>query len=291
MPMRPIFEYDDVLNRPVEAFYFDTRRDPLPVEPHFHYFIEVLYMTEGEIEVTCNEKTYLLNPGDLIFMPPLAMHSIYRKSKEDCRYAVLKFSADRIRLHGDYLPRIGTIYQNPAMSRHLPIFFAKGSIPGFDPNLFTEKCIDEVTEHKYGYDSILYAKISEFLVELLRYWHENGYDSELKPFDNTGEYSVHSIILYISEHIGENLSVNRLAEMCHMSYSYFAKTFHKLYGQSCKEYMEFLRLTKAEKLLLFTDYDLNYISEETGFADCSHFIRCFKKKYEMTPKQFRKVNR
>lgn len=291
MFMRPIFEYDDVLNRPVEAFYFDTRKYPLPVESHFHYFIEVLYMTEGEIEVTCNEKTYFLKPGDFIFMPPLAMHSIYRKSKEDCRYAVLKFSADRIRLHGDYLPRIGTIYQNPALSRHLPICFSKDSIPGFDPDLFTKKCIEEVAERKYGYDSILYAEISEFLVELLRYWHENGYDSELKPFDNTGEYSVHSIILYISEHIGENLSVNELAQMCHMSYSYFAKTFHKLYGQSCKEYMEYLRLTKAEKLLLFTDYDLNYISEETGFADCSHFIRVFKKKYEMTPKQFRKVNR
>jgi AraC-like DNA-binding protein len=289
--MRPIFEYDDVLNRPVEAFYFDTRKYPLPVEPHFHYFIEVIYMTEGEIEVICNEKAYILKPGDFIFMSPLAMHSIYRKSKEDCRYAVLKFSADRIRLHGDYLPRIGTIYQNPAMSKHLPIFFEKDSIPGFDPDLFTRKCIAEVTERKYGYDSILYAGISEFLVELLRYWHEHGYDSELKPFDNTGEYSVHSIILYISEHIGENISVNELAEMCHMSYSYFAKTFHKLYGQSCKEYMEFLRLTKAEKLLLFTDYDLNYISEETGFADCSHFIRVFKKKYEMTPKQFRKVNR
>ena len=146
-------------------------------------------------------------------------------------------------------------------------------------------------DRKYGYDSILYAKISEFLVELLRYWHENGYDEELKPFDNTGEYSIHNIILYIGEHIGENLSVNDLAELCHMSYSYFAKTFHKLYGQSCKEYMEFLRLTKAEKLLLFTDYDLNYISEETGFSDCSHFIRVFKKKYEMTPKQYRKVNR
>ena len=289
--MRPIFEYDDVLNRPVEAFYFDSAKYPLPIDAHFHYFIEVLYMHKGRIEVTCNDEKYEMGKGDFILMPPLAMHSIYQLSEESCLYAVLKFSADRIRLHGDYLPRIGTLFQNPAMSVHLPVYFPKDAVPGFDCGAFADKCIEEMKDRKYGYDSILYAEISEFLVELLRYWHENGYDEELKPFDNTGEYSIHNIILYIGEHIGENLSVNDLAEMCHMSYSYFAKTFHKLYGQSCKEYMEFLRLTKAEKLLLFTDYDLNFISEETGFSDCSHFIRVFKKKYEMTPKQYRKVNR
>ena len=288
--MRALFEYDDVLNRPVEAFYFDTRRVPLPFETHLHYFIEVLYMVEGKIAVTCNDICYEMECGDMIFMPPLAMHSIHQLSKEDCRYAVIKFSADRIRLHGDYLPRIGTVFQNPSMSKDLPIFFPKGTIRDFDLDRFTEKCIQEIQEKRYGYDSVLYSILSEYLVCLLRYWRDAGFEEFLKPFDNTGEYSIHNIILYIGEHLNENLNVSELADMCHMSYSYFAKTFHKLYGQSCKEYIEFLRLSKAENLLLFTDYDLNYISEETGFSDCSHFIRVFKKKYEMTPKQLRKEN-
>ena len=72
-----------------------------------------------------------------------------------------------------------------------------------------------------------------------------------------------------------------------MSYSYFAKMFLKYYGQSCKQYIEFIRLSKVENFLLFTDYDLNYIAAETGFADCSHLIRTFKKHYQITPKQFR----
>ena len=289
--MRALFEYDDVLNRPVEAFYFDTRKNHLPVENHLHYFIEVIYMYEGSIAVICNDKRYELKCGDMIFMPPLATHAIYRLSEENCRYAVIKFSADRIRLHGDYLPGISSLFQDPSLSKNLPIFFPEGSLKDYDAGKFCVKCIEELAEKKYGYDSILYSAISEYLVTLLRYWHEAGYDESLKPFDNSKEYTIHNIILYIGEHLDENISVSDLAEMCHMSYSYFAKTFHKLYGQSCKEYMEFLRLSKAENLLLFTDYDLNYISEETGFADCSHFIRVFKKKYEMTPKRFRKENR
>ena len=72
-----------------------------------------------------------------------------------------------------------------------------------------------------------------------------------------------------------------------MSYSYFAKKFHELYGQSYKDYIEFIKLSKVKALLLFTNFDLNYISQETVFSDCSHLIRTFRKKTGITPKQFR----
>ena len=44
-------------------------------------------------------------------------------------------------------------------------------------------------------------------------------------------------------------------------------------------------------LLLFTGFDLNYISQENGFSDCSHLIHAFKKQYRMTPHQYRLKHR
>ena len=76
-----------------------------------------------------------------------------------------------------------------------------------------------------------------------------------------------------------------------MSYPYFAKCFRELYGQSCKKYIEFIRMCKAEDLLISTGLDLNYISQETGFSDCSHFIKALKQKNGVTPKQYRKQHR
>ena len=76
--------------------------------------------------------------------------------------------------------------------------------------------------------------------------------------------------------------------MCNMSYSYFAKNFKQYYGRSCKEYIEFIRVSKAADLLLFTDFDLSYISQETGFSDSSHLIKIFRKWKGVTPKQFKK---
>ena len=89
----------------------------------------------------------------------------------------------------------------------------------------------------------------------------------------------------------EPLEVQQLAEMCHMSYSNFARLFRENYGRSCKEYIKYIRLNKAQDLLLNSDYDLDYIAQETGFFDCSHFIRTYKKWRGITPKQERMQNR
>ena len=99
------------------------------------------------------------------------------------------------------------------------------------------------------------------------------------------------ILEYIDTHSAEPLEVQQLAEMCHMSYSNFARLFRENYGRSCKEYIKYIRLNKAQDLLLNSDYDLDYIAQETGFFDCSHFIRTYKKWRGITPKQERMQNR
>lgn len=76
--------------------------------------------------------------------------------------------------------------------------------------------------------------------------------------------------------------------MCHLNYSHFAKLFRENYGRSCKEYIEYIRMNKAQDLLLNSYFDINYIAQETGFYDCSHFIRQYKKWRGITPKQERK---
>ncbi|MBU5479087.1 AraC family transcriptional regulator [Eubacterium sp. MSJ-13] len=69
-----------------------------------------------------------------------------------------------------------------------------------------------------------------------------------------------------------------------MSHSNFAGSFRQLYNQSYKEYIEFIQLNRTADLLIFNNLDLNYISQETVFSDCSHLIRSFKHQKGMTPK-------
>lgn len=288
--MNYLYEQEDLLNSPIEAFYYDTATQPFPIESHWHYYAETIYIFEGNAWITCNGKSHVLNAGELIFLPPQAMHSIFTTTDRPLRYGVLKFDPNRINLSGEYLPKVNALFRSITKEPDFPLTFSNEDFPEFSLHDFFIHCMKEMEEKRYGYDCYLFSGISLLILQMLRNWKEHGLLEQLEYNKKSDDSSIHDVLMYIDEHSHEKLVVEDLAKMCHMSYSYFAKTFHRLYGQSCKEYIESVRLGKAENLLLFTSHDLNYISNETGFSDCSHFIRVFKRKYHMTPKQYRTTN-
>ena len=282
-----LFEYSDTLNNPFEAFIFDTRVNSFPVQSHWHYFVEIILVLEGTVWVNCNQENFVLNPNEMIFFQPQAVHSLYATTPQPIKYVVLKFDMNRLSHSGNYLPKMSSVFFSASKEDNLPITFTQSDFGSFSlQNLFLN-CVDEIDKKEYGYDSYLEYSLSIRMLEILRIWRRHGFCPEANSYAVEHDYTINDILEYIDKHSHENIRVEELAEMCHMSYSYFAKTFHKLYGQSCKGYIEFIRLNKVENLLLFTNYDLNYISNETGFADCSHLIRIFKRKYGVTPKQYR----
>ena len=73
-----------------------------------------------------------------------------------------------------------------------------------------------------------------------------------------------------------------------LSESHFMKYFKKTMGTSFIDYLNDYRLTKASRLLVTSENSVLEIAIETGFENLSYFIRLFKKKYSMTPNQYRK---
>ncbi|MBR1673881.1 MAG: helix-turn-helix transcriptional regulator [Eubacterium sp.] len=300
--MAEIFEYSDRLNSPVEAFYCSSDGLRLPVAAHWHYFVEMLYMLEGSVTVICNGVPYKLTPGKLLLIPPQVVHSITHDNNHSFLYTCIKYSASHIRLVEGYLPNLHILFQK-LMQREVPplLFSAEEFFYQTSDNLSTDRLspinntvcnlmkdiINEVEQRPYGYLTLIFSRLTALILEILRLWYNCGIPLQTELPTETDTYSIQDVAIYIDKHSSEDLKVDDLAGMCNMSYSYFAKVFHRQYGQSCKQYIEFIRLTKAENLLLFTNYDLNTIAEETGFSDSSHLIRCFRRLYHITPKQYR----
>lgn len=287
LTMKTLFEFGDILHSPIETFYCSSDTFRLPMEAHWHYFVEIIYMQEGSVMTTCNDTTYRLTKGQVILLPPQAMHSFYSDDGNAFRYAGVKFNLNRILLSGSYLPNLNYAFHQVVKMDCPPIVFTEEDLPDFNLEAFFDTVVIETQEKRYGYNAYIYSLFSTFILRILRIWHDRGICFESKSISENEELNIHDVLIYIDEHSQENINVEDLAHHYHMSYSYFAKLFRKHYGQSCKQYIEFVRLSKVENLLLFTDYDLNYIANETGFADCSHLIRTFKKHYQITPKQFR----
>lgn len=287
--MNNLFEYIDILHSPVECFEYSHHDWFFPIRSHWHYYIELIYCTSGSVIVTCENFAYHLQPGDMVFIPPLALHSIFGHDKNEAfDITVVKFNPAKLTLTGDYLPNLNTLFKAKSLWKELNFNFKQQDFETIDLALFFEECVSEYDHKHYGYDSYLYSCLSGLMIMLLRKWFSVTPDlpDKIKK-QETSEFSFADVLVYIDSHSDSNINIKELAEQCNMSYSYFAKTFKLQYGQSCKQYIESVRLSKVENLLLFTDYDLTYIAEETGFSDCSHLIRSFKRKNGTTPKQFR----
>ena len=284
--MNVLMEQQDTLHAPYEAFLYDSCHNVFPIKAHWHYFMELIYMESGTGLITCDGKEYLVRPGDLILFHPQSVHSIY-SAQEQLIYSVLKFDINNLHINSSYTPHLGSIFKSAVNDEKAPVYFPAHLWYDYPISQNFRACIQEISDKDYGYDIRIQAIVSTLLIEVLRIWRANGFDTDRVIPASPDISSLYTIVEYIDAHSNEPLMVKDLADRCNMSYSYFASSFKQLYGQSCKDYIEFIRISKVKDYLLFTSFDLSYISQDTGFSDCSHLIKTFKKLTGTTPKQFR----
>ena len=101
---------------------------------------------------------------------------------------------------------------------------------------------------------------------------------------------IKSVLNYINEHYTEDISINTLANICDYSEYHFMRFFKKHIGLTCIQYINNYRLEKASILLTTSNNAIMDISLEVGFDNLSYFNKLFKRKYNLTPKEFRLLN-
>jgi len=86
-----------------------------------------------------------------------------------------------------------------------------------------------------------------------------------------------------------DLSLSALAKELNIHPVHLCRQFHKNFKCSFGQYIRNLKVEKSLILLLDKNMPLTKISFDCGFADQSHFIRCFKEITKQTPLQYRKI--
>lgn len=92
---------------------------------------------------------------------------------------------------------------------------------------------------------------------------------------------------YILKHIGEELSVEKLAGIAFVSPDYLSRCFKKKHGMTVVEYINDFRLKLAEELLVTTDMTVSAIASKVGYSNYSYFIRQFKRRVGYLPSEYR----
>lgn len=285
--MDELFEYSDILNAPFQAFSGSWK----DVRPHWHYFTEMVYLVKGKLLAEVGKNKYTMTPGDMIIFHPKQIHSFldYDTTEENSEllFYVIKFDEMILSNTTPGSPKLPKLLDN-ATNLDTPYNLITAEELQYNPvKLFFENCIWETKHKEFGYDIKVASTISLIVTEIMRIWLRKGFNFSTKTTFDQFSTKDFSVLEYIDKHSSENINIENLANMCGMCYSNFAKQFKAQFGKTCKEYIEFVRICKADTLLLYTDKTLDYISQETGFTDSSHFIRTYKKIKGITPKQRR----
>lgn len=98
---------------------------------------------------------------------------------------------------------------------------------------------------------------------------------------------VQTCMNYIDFHYVDDLSLNRMADMCSVSGSYLSALFKKEVGMTMTDYINQTRIRQALVLLNTTSLSVQEIASRCGFSDSNYFTRTFKKFQGISPKGYR----
>jgi AraC-like DNA-binding protein len=93
---------------------------------------------------------------------------------------------------------------------------------------------------------------------------------------------------YIQLHLPENMTIESLAQVAHISKISLYRYFKETYALSPIDFINHERLTRALKLMDSTKKNIQVIGQEVGFESTSYFIKLFQQRFGMTPKQYSK---
>lgn len=125
------------------------------------------------------------------------------------------------------------------------------------------------------------------LLELLYLLHQILPKSSLSPYLTPSAHvnAKRHIAAVMSENFLRNLSVTDYAALSGRSLSSFNRDFKRLYGMSPGQWVLEARLEHAHHLIQTTDMSITEISVAIGYDNISFFIKKFREKFDITPKQ------
>ncbi|MBK6586700.1 MAG: helix-turn-helix transcriptional regulator [Acidobacteria bacterium] len=94
---------------------------------------------------------------------------------------------------------------------------------------------------------------------------------------------------HLLEHLDEDWTVEMMAKKTGISLSHFPVAFKRVLKNSPAAWLKEKRLEKAVHLIETTYDHIDQIGIHVGIPDPSHFARDFKKKFRLTPTEYRSL--
>ncbi len=250
----------------------DDTPDEKDFTMHIHDRCEIYFFISGDVEYLVEGSKYPLDKNSLMIMRPAEAHApkIAGRSSYE-RYAVnfpLSF-ADHIDPEG----RLTKAFTDRPLGKD-NMFSTSEIDMVLVKKLFSEMCSDN---DDYG----RYLTINTHLITLLDMLSRAFNDK--KGSAHKQQSAAQRIVMYVNDHLTEDISVAQLAEHFYLSTSQFSRVFKQATGAAPWDYVIKKRLTIAKEMLR-NGYSAQQAAESCGFRDYSVFYRAYTKHFGYAPK-------
>ena len=220
------------------------------------------YIVSGDHAITINGEKHLAVKGDIIIMQKNS-RQLYHCHTLPCHKLWVVFDGTIVETFiRAYLPDNTHVFHCPSLLSE-----------------FTE-ILDIAKTYHDDYNTIL-AKITSSLHRILI-----GIDREHKP--NSSSSLADRIMLYIDENTSTAFILSEIAAKFNYSNNHIIIIFKKTFGMTPQQYYIRKKIEVACTYLRTSNYSLNAISDNLGFADQHYFSNTFKKIMHITPSQYRR---
>ncbi len=282
--------YEEKKEHGEDSFPYITYPCTIPLDftsvpTHWHNEYEIIYIKKGVGVISLDLEYHDVKAGDIVLIVPGQLHSIEQKDLETMEYENIIFGQDILmNKHNDFCyTHFFSSLQKRTVS--LPVIFNKESCSFYDE---IARCIDSADDicrtFPHGYQLAIKSYLFQMFFTIFTNMPKDT--SPVKRKKSLDKMKL--IIKYVENNYSENISIDDMARLCDFSQSHFMKFFKKNMEVSFIEYLNNYRLTMASRLLISSTSSIIAISMESGFDNLSYFNRLFKKKYDMTPSEFRR---
>ncbi len=249
------------------------------VKSHWHPYYELYYLVSGHCRIFINHTLFYIEPGDVILIVPGEIHRTTYHSSPVNERITLSFDSE-------YL---APVTENCGSQMTDYIFRnSKITIPN-GRRFYIEEMIQKMEYESAGQDGYSQLMKRNYLYELLIFLSRC---QEVKPKPvklEVAEAAIEEAAEYIYNHYTSQITLEDVAQLIHMSPTYFSRKFKAVTGFGYKEYLTNIRIREAAGLLLNTSKSITEIAVECGFGDGNYFGDAFKKIKGVSPRVFRRM--
>lgn len=248
---------------------------------HFHKEAELLLVLSGTIGLMLDDREITLTTGQSAY---IGMNSIHRIIPTDIDSEILIVQSPMADRHESALQHISDeglrSFILDRRTEPYALFLDEG-------NEFSE--ILHKIEKEYSEQAECYeAYIQGYLQIIVGFLGRNSAISSCVGADRlSGLKKIEPIVKYISENYMSRITLDTLSEEVKYDKYYICKLMKNRLNTTFTEYLNYVRLQNAERLLFSTDKPISEIVYETGFSTPQNFYKVFKAAYGYTPHKYK----